>query len=175
MMDEVEALKIFDKMAIKLAKKYSSNYEFDDLYQISKIGIIEAVRNYDKSRNVKLSTHVFNMIIFNLKKYCSKNTGIIYYPTNANERYNILNLDDVNNLCTEDENLKDVEINNLFENLTINMTEKQKNIIIMKYLHGMSISDIAIKYNCSHQNISNICSKAQFNLKNSLKQMGYDF
>lgn len=174
-MDEITALNKFDKMAIKLAIKYSSSHEFDDLYQIAKIGIVEAIRTFDSSRNVKLSTHVFNMIIFNLKKFCSRNTGIIYYPQNASEKHAILALDDAIDICVEDQNFDNVELNNFFDIITSDLTDRQKNIIKLKFLHGLSITEIANKYNCSHQNISNICSKAQYALKSNLKQMGYDF
>jgi len=175
MMDESTALIKFDKMAIKLALKYSSNHEFDDLYQVAKIGIVEAVRTFDATKNAKLSTHVFNMIIFNLKKFCSRNTGIIYYPQNSIEKYSILTLDEATEVPFEDQNFINIEINNFFDNISCDLTDKQKNIIKLKFLDGLSVTEIANKYKCSHQNISNICLKAQYSIKDNLKQMGYDF
>ena len=55
-------------MAIKLARKYSTFYEFDDLFQIAQISIVEAVRSYDSKRGASLSTHIYNSIDFNIKK-----------------------------------------------------------------------------------------------------------
>ncbi len=63
-MCEKQALIDFDLMALKLSRKYSCQGEFDDLYQMAKISIIEAIRTYDSSKGTKLSTYVFSSIIF---------------------------------------------------------------------------------------------------------------
>ena len=65
-LSEKEALITFSRMAIKLARKYSTFYEFDDLFQIAQISIVEAVRSYDSKRGASLSTHIYNSIDFNI-------------------------------------------------------------------------------------------------------------
>lgn len=46
-----------------IINKYTKYYEFDDLYQVSIIGITKAYRNYDKNRNVKLTTYLYKYIL----------------------------------------------------------------------------------------------------------------
>lgn len=46
-----------------IINKYTKYYEFDDLYQVSIIGIIKAYQNYDQSKNVKLTTYMYKHIL----------------------------------------------------------------------------------------------------------------
>ena len=46
-----------------IIKKYASYYEFDDLYQVSIIGIMKAYQNYQKEKNVKFTTYAYKYIL----------------------------------------------------------------------------------------------------------------
>lgn len=46
-----------------IINKYTKYYEFDDLYQVSIIGIMKAYQNYDPSKNVKLTTYIYKYIL----------------------------------------------------------------------------------------------------------------
>ena len=46
-----------------IIKKYVGYYEFDDLYQVSIIGIIKAFNNYDASNGVKFTTYAYKYIL----------------------------------------------------------------------------------------------------------------
>ena len=47
----------------KIIKKYTAYYEFDDLYQVSIIGIIKAYQNYKEDKNVKFTTYAYKYIL----------------------------------------------------------------------------------------------------------------
>ena len=46
-----------------IIKKYTNYYEFDDLYQVSIIGIIKAYTNYNKNSGVKFTTYAYKYIL----------------------------------------------------------------------------------------------------------------
>jgi RNA polymerase sigma factor (sigma-70 family) len=152
-MSENEALINLDPMAKMLAKKYSYCNEFDDLYQIAKIAIIEAVRTYNPKKGAKLSTHAFNMIVSHLRHFNYKNNRFVYYQEFEDNFY---------------DNLDAIEFKVIFDNHYNNLTGKQKEIIKLRYLDGFTVAEIAKLWNCSHQNVSKINTKALETLKNNL-------
>ena len=46
-----------------IISKYASYYDFDDLYQVSIIGIIKAFKNYNRKLNVKFTTYAYKYIL----------------------------------------------------------------------------------------------------------------
>ena len=46
-----------------IIKKYTTYYEFDDLYQVSIIGIMKAWKNYKKEKDVKFTTYAYKYIL----------------------------------------------------------------------------------------------------------------
>ena len=42
-----------------IAKKYSNNYNIEDLYQVGCIGVMKAYENFKKNLNVKFSTYAY--------------------------------------------------------------------------------------------------------------------
>lgn len=166
--DENKALAEFDKMAIKIARKYSNYLEFDDLYQIGKISIIEAVRNYDASKGAKLSTHVYNTILFNIKKVNFKQKNSI------DSDIDIYELEYV--LCdSNDDFTKDVDLSEIINKILLDLTDKQKKIIFMKYIEGYTINEIAKIHGCSHQNISSICKNAEKTINQNIFTQGLSY
>ncbi len=47
----------------KIINKYTAYYEFDDLYQVSTIGIIKAWENYEQEKGVKFTTYAYKYIL----------------------------------------------------------------------------------------------------------------
>lgn len=56
--------------------KYTKYYEFDDLYQVSIIGIMKAYRNYKKEKNVKLTTYIYKYILGEVIHYVNQSRFI---------------------------------------------------------------------------------------------------
>jgi RNA polymerase sporulation-specific sigma factor len=50
--------------------------EYDDLYQISCIGFLKAIKNFDESYGVKFSTYCVPMVIGEIKRYMRDNGAI---------------------------------------------------------------------------------------------------
>jgi len=159
-MCEKQALIDFDLMALKLSRKYSKNSEFDDLYQVAKISIIEAVRSYDKTRGAKLSTHVFSLIMFNLRNYNSKNRNIIYQPSYSSQTIKRIEIDHLESTQSDEDYYSEIDFKVLLEAAMKSLTNKQREILRLKYIEGFTITEIAELLKCSHQNVSKLNSSA---------------
>ena len=160
--NEKQALIKFDKMAIKIAKQYSGKNEFDDLYQVAKIGIIEAVRTYNPER-ASLSTHVFNMILSNVRKLVLKESNLIYIPPYVKQEIKDVRVD-IESFDIADTNIdftKYIIFNEIFNQLLDPLTIKQREVIKFKYLEGLTVAEIAKVMGCSHQNVSSVCKSAE--------------
>jgi len=160
--NEKQALVKFDKMAIKIAKQYSGKNEFEDLYQVAKIGIIEAVRTYNPQK-ASLSTHVFNMILSNVRKLVLKESNLIYIPPYVKQEIKDTFVDiesfDIVDANTDFTNY--IIFNELFNQIINSLTEKQREVIKLKYLEGLTVAEIAAVMGCSHQNVSSVCKSAE--------------
>ena len=51
------------RLICSIINKYTKYYEFDDLYQVSVIGIIKAHQNYNENFNVKFTTYAYKYIL----------------------------------------------------------------------------------------------------------------
>ena len=58
-----EIIKENKGLIYNIIKKYTTYYEFDDLYQASIIGIIKAWNNYKKEKKVKFTTYAYKYIL----------------------------------------------------------------------------------------------------------------
>ena len=69
-----------------IIKKYVGYYEFDDLYQVSIIGIIKAFNNYDASNGVKFTTYAYKYILSEVINYVN-NSKLIKTSREYNQIY----------------------------------------------------------------------------------------
>ena len=60
----------------KIASRFSSYYDIEDLFQVGVIGIIEAYKKYDKNSNVKFSTYAYKYIFGEIMKYINNDRNI---------------------------------------------------------------------------------------------------
>ena len=60
----------------KIASRFSSYYDIEDLFQVGVIGIIEAHKKYDKNSNVKFSTYAYKYIFGEIMKYINNDRNI---------------------------------------------------------------------------------------------------
>lgn len=168
-MCEKQALVDFDLMALKLSRKYSKNSEFDDLYQIAKISIIEAVRSFDKNRGTKLSTHVFSLIMFNLRNYNARNKSIIYQPSYSSDTIKRIEIDNLESVLSEEDHYSEIDFKILLEFAMNSLTNKQREILRLKYLEGLTVTEIAELLKCSHQNVCKLNSSAINSMQKALQ------
>ena len=57
------------RLICSIINKYTKYYEFDDLYQVSVIGMMKASQNYDESYNVKFTTYAYKYILSEVIQY----------------------------------------------------------------------------------------------------------
>lgn len=65
-MDDRELISLIKdnkNLICSIINKYAKYYEFDDLYQVSVIGIMKAYQNYDEIFNTKFSTYAYKYIL----------------------------------------------------------------------------------------------------------------
>ena len=90
---EEKMLRDYEKLIYKLANKqylrYNKKYALEDVLQEAKISAVRAFRNYDKSKNTKLITHLYNYINFYLSHYFRSDTGLIKIPSRVRIRLNV--------------------------------------------------------------------------------------
>ena len=59
-----------------IAKKYSNNYNIEDLYQVGCIGVMKAYDNFKKNLNVKFGTYAYKYIIGEMLEYIRNDRNI---------------------------------------------------------------------------------------------------
>ena len=59
----LELIKENKRLICSIINRYTKYYEFDDLYQVSVIGIIKAAQNYNECYNVKFTTYAYKYIL----------------------------------------------------------------------------------------------------------------
>lgn len=64
------------KLICWIINKYTSYYEFDDLYQVSIIGMIKAYQNFDESKGVKFTTYAYRYILSEVLLFINNNRQI---------------------------------------------------------------------------------------------------
>lgn len=72
----VDLIKDNKKMICSIINKYTKYYEFDDLYQVSIIGIIKAYNNYNNNSNAKFSTYAYKYILSEVINYVNNSKTI---------------------------------------------------------------------------------------------------
>ena len=69
-----------------IIKKYTKYYEFDDLYQVSVMGIIKAFNNYDPRCGTKFTTYAYKYILSEVINY-TNNARLIKSSREYNRLY----------------------------------------------------------------------------------------
>lgn len=65
----VKLIKENKRLICSMIKKYTTYYDFDDLYQVSIIGIMKAWNNYQSNKNVKFTTYAYKYILSEILDY----------------------------------------------------------------------------------------------------------
>lgn len=72
----VDIIKENKKLICSIINKYTKYYEFDDLYQVSIIGIMKAYQNFDKEKGVKFTTYAYKYILSEILLFINNNRTI---------------------------------------------------------------------------------------------------
>lgn len=82
----IDLIKENKKLICSIINKYTKYYEFDDLYQVSVIGIIKAYQNYNENYNVKFTTYAYKYILSEIINYVN-NSKLIKVSREYNKLY----------------------------------------------------------------------------------------
>ena len=74
------------RLICSIINKYTKYYEFDDLYQVSVIGIIKAYKKYEESYNVKFTTYAYKYILSEVINFVN-NTRLIKVSRDYQQLY----------------------------------------------------------------------------------------
>lgn len=151
---EEELIKKYERLVYKIVNKFSppEGSTYEDLVQVGRIGLLNAIRNYDTSYGTTFITFAYQCIRAELIKYIRpylavKRTG------------GVVSLDlpvpDTENLCIEDILAASVNVEEevIANDLLYRLTEKQPEIVKMR-LEGYSQPEIARKVGLSQAEIS---------------------
>lgn len=72
----IELIKENKNLICSIINKYARYYEFDDLYQVSIIGIMKAYQNYKRDRRVKFTTYAYKYILSEVLLFVNNNRPI---------------------------------------------------------------------------------------------------
>ena len=72
----MEELLDYDGLLYSIIGKYPKRFDYDDLYQVAMLGLIDAYKHYDKSLNTKFSTYAYYYIIGEVNKYIRESSSL---------------------------------------------------------------------------------------------------
>lgn len=130
------------RLVAHIAKKYSSDrYEFDDLISIGTIGLIKAVKSFNKEKSTHLVTYasrcIDNEILMHLRSTKKqKNEVSLNEPIGIDKEGNEVSLMDV--LPSEEREISQkievmMDIREMFKKMKHLLDTREKNIIILRY------------------------------------------
>ena len=82
----VDIIKDNKGLICSIINKYTRYYDYDDLYQVSVIGIIKAYNNYNKNSNVKFTTYAYKYILSEVVSFVN-NSKVIKTSREYNKIY----------------------------------------------------------------------------------------
>ena len=65
-----------ERLVYSIINKFNNYGDKDDLYQVGIIGLINAYKNFDQSKNTKFSSYAYFYILGEVKKYIRESLGI---------------------------------------------------------------------------------------------------
>lgn len=71
-----EVIKRNSNLVYSVCAKYNNYVDKEDLYQEGKMALIDAYKNFDKSKGVKFSTYAFTYIVGRVSNYVRENKNI---------------------------------------------------------------------------------------------------
>lgn len=177
-MIEIEQhLNLVHSIASKRYIQFKHKYDYDDLFQLGCIGLMNSINDFDENKGFKFSTYAYHCIDGAILRMIRDDK---WYGNNRKERFQssgpcslnaIANTDNKNLyyidlIGSRDRNFEDIELNILINRLP----EKFKKIIKMLHFEGYSQKEAAKKFNCSQVSISRLNKQALNELKHQLSK-----
>ncbi len=170
------------RLVAHIAKKYNNSSEDqDDLISIGTIGLIKAIETFKIDKGTRIATYaskcIENEILMNIRSNKKNKVQIsLQDPIGVDREGNSISLLDI--LGTEADYVTDqvelkVQIDKLYEKLEKNLTEREREIIKLRYgltpVGYKTQREISQKLEISRSYVSRIEKKALKKLKKELK------
>lgn len=151
-----------------------NKYELDDLFQTGYVGLLKAVKNFDKTKGTKFSTYAFTYVKFEIIRMIRDDR---FYPCKDRKKRIFANIDSLDKNCSilnGKEEITRVDIltdstdftEDIILRLALNsLSEEHKRILQLRYYAGKSQVEIAKKLNVSQPKIHRIEKQALEQLK----------
>lgn len=159
------AVRDFDKLARKIAARYAFGFDTEDLYQIARVAIFEAMGTYDAARG-SLSTHLYKRAMYAVLEYAkNERGGVLRLPpdTIANPRgptprcvsYESGVPDGLLEPSCGCEGMGEVLRRDALTSLreSSGLTPKQDVVIHMLFVDGFTCAESAALIGCTYQNL----------------------
>ncbi len=163
-----EIIKSYRKVITRKSRTfYLSGGEQEDLIQEGSLGVLNAIKNFDESKNIKFTTFA---------NLCITRQMLTAIKSANRDKYNILNnayslnklsksindeefelmdmIIDKNTLSPEDIYISNEGVSRIFQSIETNLSEFEKSVLT-QYLNGESYSDIAIAFKKDKKAIDN--------------------
>lgn len=72
----MEELLEYDGLIYSIISKYPKKYDREDLYQVSMLGLIDALKHYNSNYDTKFSTFAYYYIVGEINKYIRENSSL---------------------------------------------------------------------------------------------------
>lgn len=154
-MNTNEALAQFDAACWKAAHRYIKlasvrrQYDLEDLHSVAQMAVLRALEEYDEDKGTKLSTHVINMIRWELGH-------LVRTPVTEAHR-----MPTVTGLIVQDEERSDFvhpehhddhdDSDAMFESLTSSLDERSKRVAHLRLIEEMTFAEIGEELGVSGQ------------------------
>jgi RNA polymerase sigma factor (sigma-70 family) len=153
--DEEKQVEDYELLAKKVAHYYArmldSKYDFDDLLQAARLGILQALRTYDATLGSSFRTHAYNHAIYSIQELLQKDTGVIHIP------YKIGRNDSIEKPVRAElpEHWEDFMISNNDETITASegrvvldellgsLTKRQREVVTLVYCQQYTYDEVA--------------------------------
>ncbi|TFZ41469.1 sigma-70 family RNA polymerase sigma factor [Soehngenia longivitae] len=164
-----ELVERFYPLIISSIKKYYNNYsEFEDLVEDGKLIVLECIKDFDVSKNVHFSGFVKTRLRF-------------FYLNKLNSKKDIISLNQKNEEDTEmidllesEVNLEEEVINKDFskriQDLFINLSLKEREVIIEFYYLGLTVEEISKLHNISYRTVLELKRRAHKKLREQMER-----
>ena len=166
------------KLVLSILRKYQNKCDnLDDLFQIGVVGLIKAINNFDLSFGVKFSTYAVLMIEGEIKRYIRDNSSIRISRSIKELSYQIISYRENEPIYNDNgdaiyliDQIEDKNINDLDNLLSLRealskIKDRERIILLSRYIDGMSQSEIAENLNISKAQVSRIENSALNSIK----------
>lgn len=153
-----------------IERYYNKRQDFDDLIQEGYLVVLQCIENYDESKEVYFLGYVKTMLKFTyLNKHKEKTYLSLNIAVGNDGDEELINL-----LESQDDGPLDLALNleesREIQKVLLNLTNRQREVIIGYYVEGLSIKEISKRLSISYRTVVNTKTRALEKMKDSFYQ-----